>query len=151
VCAAFLTASGACSGPEAKLTPEEARAKGDEMLRQMSNSVAEAKTFSYGTEQEIEHVGAGGEKVKERFERRTIVQRPNRLAFTDTGQDHDGAAWYDGKQMTLVSLALSTQAPADVLAQTSRWLLAAALRWRLSGRVCCRPTISTGGSSGSRF
>jgi hypothetical protein len=87
---------------EAPLTPEEARARGDAMLKQMSQSLASLQTFSYSVTQDVEHVRGGGERVHERFERSTFVQRPNRLAFKDAGQDHDAAAWYDGKQVTLV-------------------------------------------------
>jgi hypothetical protein len=99
---AILAAAAGCGGAET-LTPEEARAKGDAMLRQMSQSLASAQAFSYAVDQEIEHVKAGGERTKDRFSRRTSVRRPNQLAFTESGQDHDGAAWYDGKQLTIVS------------------------------------------------
>jgi hypothetical protein len=72
------------------------------LLQQMSQTLASTQTFSYRVEQDVEHVRAGGERIAERFSRRTIVQRPNRLAFTDTGRDHDAAAWYNGKQLTVV-------------------------------------------------
>src|SRR5262245_59478605 len=101
---AALLLTAACSREEKKLTPEEARAKGDAMLRQMSQSVAGTQAFSYRTEQALERVkGNGNEKTTERFMRTTTVQRPNRLKFTDEGQDHNGAGWYDGKQLTIVS------------------------------------------------
>jgi hypothetical protein len=90
------------AGPEV-LTPEAARAKGDAMLKSMSDKLAQTTSFSYTADQEVERVRSGGEKVTERFSRRTIVQRPNRLAFSDTGQDHEAAAWYDGNHVTLVS------------------------------------------------
>src|SRR5262245_37225524 len=93
--AAVLAAAAGCGRTET-LTPEEARARGDAMLRQMSQSLAAAQAFSYRVEQEVEHV-RGGARTTERFSRRTIVRRPNQLAFTDSGQDHDAAAWYDGK------------------------------------------------------
>jgi hypothetical protein len=98
--AAALAAAAGC-GPEV-LTPEAARAKGDAMLKQMSQALASSQAFSYRTEQEVNRVRGGGEKVTERFSRHTIVRRPNQLAFTDGGQDHDTAAWYDGKQLTVV-------------------------------------------------
>jgi hypothetical protein len=95
--------TAACARTETPLTPEEARAKGDALLRQMSQTVSATNAFSYRVEQDVEHLRAGGERVHERFNRSTTVRRPNQLAFTDSGQDHDGAAWYDGKQLTLVS------------------------------------------------
>jgi hypothetical protein len=101
--AALFLAAG-CSREAVTLTPDEARTKGDAMLRQMSETVAKTQAFSYRAEQAIERVkGNGPEKTTEHFTRSTIVRRPNQLAFTDKGQDHDGAAWYDGKQVTLVS------------------------------------------------
>jgi hypothetical protein len=87
----------------APLSPEAAREKGDAMLKQMSQKLASSQSFSYKTEQAIERVKADGSKSTDQFTRNTIVQRPNLLAFTETGQAHDGAAWYDGKQVTLVS------------------------------------------------
>jgi hypothetical protein len=41
--------------------------------------------------------------VTESFSRRTVVRRPNRLTFTDKGDGHDTAAWYDGQRLTMVS------------------------------------------------
>ncbi len=98
LCAALLTG---CTR-EAALTPEQASAKGDAMLRQMSKTLAEAKTFSFTTEQLRERVRDRGGKVEERFSRRIIVRRPNGIAVADGG-GHDGAGWYDGKSLTLVS------------------------------------------------
>jgi hypothetical protein len=92
----------ACNRTE-NLTPEAARAKGDQMLRQMSATVAAMTAFSYTTEQSRERVERNGEKVEKRFIRRVIVRRPNALAYHDEGPDSDAAAWYDGKSMTLVS------------------------------------------------
>src|SRR5262245_1271080 len=97
-----LVLAAGCSRRET-LTPEQSRERGDAMLRQMSQTLATAQLFSYRNEQAIERVKAGGAKVTERFVRNTTVRRPNQIAFTDTGADHDAAAWYDGKQLTLIS------------------------------------------------
>jgi hypothetical protein len=99
---AIVAFASGCSRPET-LTPEAARAKGDQLLRQMSQTLAATQAFSYRTEQALERIRGGGERVTERFSRTTLVRRPNQLAFTDQGQDHDGAGWYDGKQLTIVS------------------------------------------------
>jgi hypothetical protein len=98
----MLALAAACGGG-GRLTPEAARAKGDAMLKEMSQTLVRTQTFSYRAEQAIERVKAGGERVTDRFTRRTIVQRPNRLTFTDQGPEHDAAAWYDGKRLTVVS------------------------------------------------
>jgi len=99
---AVLLAAAACGRP-APLSPEAAREKGDAMLREMSRTLAGSQAFSYRVEQAVEHVRATGERTTERFERATTVRRPNMLAFTDSGRDHDAVAWYDGSRLTIVS------------------------------------------------
>jgi hypothetical protein len=97
-----LVLAAGCNRQE-PLTPEAARSKGDAMLRQMSQTLASSQSFSYRAEQAVEHIRGGGERVIDRFSRRTIVRRPNQLAFTDQGENRNLAAWYDGKQLTLVA------------------------------------------------
>jgi hypothetical protein len=92
----------ACSRQDT-LTPEAASAKGDDLLRRMSQAVAATQAFSYTAEQTRERVRRNGEKVEEKFTRRVTVRRPNALAFADEGVGHDTKAWYDGKFVTLVS------------------------------------------------
>jgi hypothetical protein len=99
---AVLVLAAGCTRTET-LTPEAARAKGDELLKQMSHTLATTQVFAYQSEQAIERIRGGGERVTDRFSRNTTVHRPNRLAFTEKGQDHDGLIWYDGKQLTIVS------------------------------------------------
>ena len=99
---AVLALGMGCSRHET-LTPEAARSKGDALLRQMSQTLASTQTFSYTADEEVERIRGGGAKVTDRFSRKTIVRRPNQLTFTETGAEHAGAAWYDGKQLTIVS------------------------------------------------
>ena len=93
----------ACGTREPPLTPEAARAKGDAMLKQMSQTLAGTQAFSFRTDQELERAGKDGQKKTQRFSRQTTIRRPNQVALTDSGSDRDGAAWYDGKQLTIVS------------------------------------------------
>jgi hypothetical protein len=92
-----------CSQSPPPLTPEAASAKGDALLRRMSQTLAATHTFAFTAEEIRERVRAGGARVEDRFSRRIIVRRPNALAFTDSGGGHDTAAWYDGSHVTLVS------------------------------------------------
>jgi hypothetical protein len=78
-------------------------AKGDALLRQMSKSLGSAQQFSYATNEIRQRVRSNGEKVEARFSRHIIVRRPNRIVFRQSGGDQDGAAWYDGSHVTLVS------------------------------------------------
>jgi hypothetical protein len=102
-CLALVALAAGCNRAETPLTPEAARTKGDALLRQMSQTLAGSQTFSYRTEQALERVRTGGEKVTDRFERSTTIRRPNQVAFTDSGQDHNATGWYDGKHLTIVS------------------------------------------------
>ena len=87
---------------EAKLTSAQATAKGDALLRKMSHTLATAQAFSFTADQMREHVRDNGTKTQERFSRHITVRRPDALAYTDSG-DRGGAAWYDGKSVTMVS------------------------------------------------
>lgn len=101
--AALIGLAAACSRSEPPLTPEAARTKGDAMLRQMSQTLASTQAFSYTVDEARERVKRDGTKYEDRFTRRVIVRRPSGLAFTETGEGHDGGGWYDGKHLTLVS------------------------------------------------
>ena len=99
---AALTLTASCNRPPERLTPEEARTRGDTLLRQMSQTLASMQVFSFTTDEVIDRVKGDGTKTEVKFSRNIIVRRPNALAFTDTaGRDRKG--WYDGKQLTLLS------------------------------------------------
>ncbi|HEY7056818.1 MAG TPA: DUF2092 domain-containing protein [Vicinamibacterales bacterium] len=85
------------------LTPEEARAKGDALLRQMSQTLAETRTFSYSAEETRERVQPDGTKTEDHFTRRVTLRRPDAVTFSDEGAAHDLAAWYSNSRLTLVS------------------------------------------------
>jgi hypothetical protein len=101
--AALLALVTGCNQTTRSLTPEEARAKGDGMLRQMSQSAAASQTFSFTADEVRERVAANGAKTEARFTRQVTVRRPNALAFTSKGDERDSSAWYDGKFLTIVS------------------------------------------------
>lgn len=103
VAAALLALVTGCNQTTRPLTPEEARAKGDGMLRQMSQSAAAGQAFSFTADEVRERVAANGAKTEARFTRQVTVRRPNALAFTSKGDERDSSAWYDGKFLTIVS------------------------------------------------
>ena len=84
------------------LSPEAARAKGDELLRAMSQSLSSTQSFSYTADERREVAGAGGTKTERRFTREVAVRRPNALSASAKGDTRDVQIWYDGKQLTLV-------------------------------------------------
>jgi hypothetical protein len=91
----------ACAAPGPK-TPEEKKAKGDQILREMSTSLSAVKTFSFTAEEVSEKVGTGGQKTPVTLVRHVTVRRPDGFTFKTEG----GAGttfWYDGTHATIVS------------------------------------------------
>ena len=68
----------------------------------MSKSLSALQTFAY-TADERREVVKGGKKEEKHTSRKVTIRRPNALTFTTTGDERDGAGWYDGKHLTLVS------------------------------------------------
>lgn len=85
-----------------RLTPEEAKAKGDALLRTMSTNMAAVQTFAFTADERRERAGDGKTGAISTT-RRVVVRRPDRLAFTGKGEAGEIAGWYDGAQITLVS------------------------------------------------
>ena len=91
----------ACKGSEPK-TAEEKKAKGDQILREMSSALAGVKNFSFTAEEVSEKVGPGGQKTQEKLVRRVVVRRPDGFFFQTEG-GHGTTVWYDGKKATIIS------------------------------------------------
>jgi hypothetical protein len=102
-CLAVTTILAAGCKRNEPLSADAARAKGDELLRQMSQTVAAAQTFSYTAAETRERAAQGGTKTQEQSTRHVVVRRPNAIMFSDKGEDRDAAVYYDGKHVTLVS------------------------------------------------
>jgi hypothetical protein len=100
--AGVIIVAGGCKRAPEPLTPEAASAKGDALLREMSKNLSALQTFSY-TADERREVVKGGKKEERQSSRKVIIRRPNALTFTTTGDQRDGAGWYDGKHLTLLS------------------------------------------------
>jgi hypothetical protein len=101
VASAVIVAAG-CTRASEKLTPEASRVKGDELLREMSKNLGGLQTFAY-TDDEVREDVKGGNKVVKRASRRVVMRRPSAITFTSKGDALDLVAWYDGKDVTLVS------------------------------------------------
>jgi hypothetical protein len=97
-----LVVAGGCNRAPEKLTPEAAAAKGDAMIKEMSKNLSSVPAFSY-TSEERREVTTGGAKTTKQLKRDVVIRRPNAAAIRGTGDSGDTAAWYDGKQLTLVS------------------------------------------------
>lgn len=97
-----LVVAGGCNRAAEKLAPEAAAAKGDAMIREMSKNLSALQAFSY-TADERREVAGGAEKTTKHLTRQVIIRRPNAATFRGSGDSGDTAAWYDGKQLTMVS------------------------------------------------
>ena len=99
VIAAF--SSSGCSERD-PTTPEDQRARGEAILKRMSDRLAAARAISLTTSEEIKHITRGGEPRVDRLTREVRLRRPNRLYFKVTGS-RDFEAFYEGERLTLVS------------------------------------------------
>ena len=99
VVGAALVAAGCTRAPE-RLTPEAARARGDELVKEMSKNLSGLQSFAYTATEVREDVKAG-KRVETQVTRRVVIRRPNSIAFTTKGV-RDVAGWYDGTHLTVV-------------------------------------------------
>lgn len=97
--AAFPLALAACTGRPA--TREEKLEYGKELLEEMSDKLAAARTISFSTTEEVERVGCGGPGHRERIARDVNLRRPDHLWFREAG-DRQLEGFYDGERFTLV-------------------------------------------------
>ena len=70
----------------------------------MSDTLAQAKAFSFDTSEQLEVIAPGGEKRVVHFTRKTTVRRPNALYFELHGKDDapiEIDAYYDGRTVSL--------------------------------------------------
>jgi len=99
--AVIVVAVGCHRAPET-LSPEAARAKGDELLREMSTRLAGMQAFAYTVNEHREIVSRTGQKSMRESKRRVLIRRPNAFAFTGEGAAGQTAGWYDGHYITIV-------------------------------------------------
>ena len=82
-------------------TPEAKRERGDEIVKRMSDHLAQAKSFTVETTDSRTR-SRGGKEIAVRTTRQLTLRRPDRLALRVSG-DMDLRGWYDGSQLTFVS------------------------------------------------
>ena len=97
-CVACLAGASCSREPT---TPEAKRQRGDEIVRRMSDHLAQARTFAVETT-DVRTRARGGKEITVRTTRRLTLRRPDRLALDVTG-DMTLRGWYDGSKLTFVS------------------------------------------------
>ena len=103
IAVALVVAASACGGRPDPKTPEEATARGDELLRKMSDTLKNTPAFSVTIAETHEKVARNGQKSAYTLTREVVVRRPDRLWSHTTGSDErDITATYDGKTVTVV-------------------------------------------------
>jgi hypothetical protein len=99
----LVVLAAACGGQRDPETPAEKSARGDELLRKMSDSLEAAPALSFKVEESHERVRRRGEKRPYTLTRQVVVRRPDRLWVHTTGSDgRDVRVGYDGKTVTVV-------------------------------------------------
>lgn len=105
VLATVVALAAACSRERDPKTPEEAAARGDQLLRKMSDTLKAAPALAFTVTEAHERVRRNGEKEPYTLTREVIVRRPDRLWAHTTGSgsdDRDVKVTYDGKAVTVV-------------------------------------------------
>jgi hypothetical protein len=101
--AALVVLAAACAGPRDPETPAEKSARGDELLRKMSDSLKAAPALSFKVVESHERLRRSGEKQPYTLNRKIVVRRPDRLSLHTTGSDgRDVRVAYDGKTVTVL-------------------------------------------------
>ena len=93
----------ACSSQRDPATPEEKAARGDELLRKLSDSLKAAPGLSFTVVESHERVRRNGEKQPYTLKRDVQLRRPDRLWTHTTGDANRNVKFtYDGKTVTVV-------------------------------------------------
>jgi hypothetical protein len=99
----MLAAATSCSSRRDPATPQEKAARGDQVLRQMSETLKNARAFSVNVNESHERVRRNGEKQPYTLKREVMVRRPDRLWSHTSGSDNrDVRVIYDGKTITVL-------------------------------------------------
>ena len=108
ITALFITA---CSHSPKPSTPQPAPdpvVAGERLMRSMSDTLTQAKTFAFETSEQLEMIAPAGEKRVVHFTRKVTVRRPNALFFELYGRDDAPLqidAYYDGRTVSLYEKA----------------------------------------------
>ena len=89
------------------------KAKGEQILREMSDAIAGQKTLTFTAEEFSEKVNQGGQKTQVHIIRHVVMRRPNGFRSLVDG-DQGLNVWYDGKELTLVSTVKKMWARGEV-------------------------------------
>ena len=106
-CMASALITIACAQAPTPNTPEptpDPAVAGEGLMRSMSNTLAQSKSFTFETSEQLEVMAPGGEKSVVHLTRKVTVRRPNGLLFELHGKDDKPLeidAYYDGRTVTL--------------------------------------------------
>ena len=122
-CGVALVSTAACTGSSEPRTPEEAKARGLTLLREMSDTLGKAQAFSFETAEAHTRLKRNGQKVNFEMRQEIALQRPNHFATHITGgDDRDFLATYDGHAVTLVGNKMKVYASFDAPATIDQTL-----------------------------
>lgn len=104
-CLLIALVVGGCGGGDSATSntmSADTRADAEEILTQMDAKLKSVPAFSFTTSETADRLKRGGEMVKLNINRNVTFKSPDRMYFKTTG-DRELEAFYDGKDMTLVS------------------------------------------------
>jgi hypothetical protein len=98
----LLIVLSACGGDRMAETPEARRTRGMDLLNDAFSRIAAAESLTFTAHEVGERVRRSGEKRPVSIDSQVAIRRPDRLHLKTSG-DLDLEAFYDGKQITLLS------------------------------------------------
>jgi hypothetical protein len=108
---AMVTATTSCSSEHDPAVQQDKAARGDRLLRQMSDTLKNAKAFSVTVHESHERVRRNGAKQPYTLKRQVVVRRPDRLWSHTTGSENrDVKVAYDGRTITVLGDRLKVYA-----------------------------------------
>ena len=103
LCAFAVVSIVGCSN-DPKPGTMEAAAAGEHIMRSMSDTLAQAKTFTFETSERLEMIAPTGDKRTLQFIRKVAVRRPDALFFEIQGKEGTAlnvSVYYDGHTITM--------------------------------------------------
>jgi hypothetical protein len=107
LCAAWFSGMSDAQQTQTEPTTPQVDEKADQLLRKMSDTLANAKTFTLRTKEVHDKVRSTGKVVQAQITREVAVRRPDRvwmhLVSQAPDQNRELNLWYDGKVIILQS------------------------------------------------
>jgi hypothetical protein len=109
-----VLAGGWAMTAHAQGTPPGVDPRADQLLREMSDFLAQAPEFGYEAAEEYDEVPDSGPRYQVGNVRHVVVRRPNRAVSDASGDAFNSRVWYDGKSLAVLDEAHNAYTLLDV-------------------------------------